>query len=288
MTDRYTIRRARPLLAEATDLLSVERRSLKDSPYTPEEMFCILRRPGQYAYIAYLDNVAVGFCSCIETPASAGNQLEIDMLGVVPAHRRRGLGRKLVAYSIRQAVERNVTRFRAIVALDNIASQRTFCRAGFDASPHPFAMAVYRIRGQMPVPFLPKGWGWHMASEGKFDSCEKAVQTFSAVGRGREVYWLANVKDETVAMAECLRVYTMAYKGLWLERLWMRSKRACASMAHGLVERAKMLNLDEVGYLIPQECAGDQRLPFIREGYSVVGEYIRFDKALESHERPGD
>jgi len=59
-------------------------------------------------------------------------------------------------------------------------------------------------------------------------------------------------------------------------------------MAHGLVERAKMLNLDEVGYLIPQECAGDQRLPFIREGYSVVGEYIRFDKVLESHERPGD
>jgi GNAT superfamily N-acetyltransferase len=275
------------LLAEATDLLSVERRSLKDSPYTPEEIFCILRRPEQYAYIAYLNDVAVGFCSCIETPTSRGNRLEIDMLGVVPAHRRRGLSSQLVAYSVRQAVERKVTRFRAIVALDNIASQRTFYRAGFDASPHPFAMAIHRIRGQTPVPFLPKGWGWHMASEGKFDPYGKAGQPFSAVGRGHDVYWLANAKGETVAMAECLRVCTMAYRGLWLERLWARSKRACASMAHGLVEHAKTLNLDEAGYLIPQECAGDQRLPFISEGYSIVGEYIRFDKALESHEQPG-
>ena len=83
-------------------------------------------------------------------------------------------------------------------------------------------------------------------------------------------------------MAECLRVYTMTYKGLWLERLWARSKRAYLPMARALVEHAKIVGLDEVGYLAPQGDAEEQLASFMTEGYSRVGEYIRFEKVLES------
>jgi len=280
MIDRYTILRAGPSLADATDLLLVEGQSLGDSAYTPEEIRRVLQRPEQYAYIAYLDDAPVGFCSCIETPTNEGERLEIDMLGVTPAHRRGGLGKKLVELSVRQAIKRHVSGFRAIVALDNIASQRTFRRAGFDPSPRALAMVVYRIMGRVPAPFLPKGWSWHIASEGEFDPCGKTGQAFSAVGREHEVYWLTGAGGETVAMAECLRVCTMAYKGLWLERLWAHSGKACQSMARGLVEHAKILGLDEVGCLFPQGHAERQRISFKTEGYSRVGEYIRFEKAL--------
>ena len=86
-----TIRPVRPILADATALLAVERRSLGDSPYTPEEALAILRREEHHAYLALAGGRPVGFCSSFETPTDAGPRLELDMLGVHPGYRGRGI-----------------------------------------------------------------------------------------------------------------------------------------------------------------------------------------------------
>ena len=72
-----TIRPARPVPADAEALLAVERSSLGDSPYTPEEVLAVLRLPEHYACLALAEGRPVGFCSCFETPTDAGPRLEI-------------------------------------------------------------------------------------------------------------------------------------------------------------------------------------------------------------------
>ncbi|OGO04231.1 MAG: hypothetical protein A2Y73_00575, partial [Chloroflexi bacterium RBG_13_56_8] len=160
MGETYVIRRVYPTLADAQILLAVERESLGDSNYTPEEALRVLARPEHHAYVATLDGEVVGFASCFETPCERGTRLEIDMLGVAAARRRRGLATRLILHSMREAEERGVRAFRAVVAEKNLASQRAFRCAGFVSSPSPLDMLIYEVGGTIPVGFLPPKWAW--------------------------------------------------------------------------------------------------------------------------------
>lgn len=270
MREDYIIRRAQPVRDDARALLSVEHESLGDSPYSPCQIVSVLGCPEHYAYLAFLEDEAVGFCSCIQTPLKGG-QLEIDMLGVLAPYRRQGIGSSLIARGVVEAMARGVCGFRAVVAVDNVASQNVFQSLGFTQGS-TVEMVVYQVRGCAPVPFMPAGWAWRTLYAGSLGN-PALSQTFEATGAGREVHCLWDERDDLVAAAECLQVQTMAYVGLWVEKFEVRSQRSTERMARALAERAKALNVDEVGYLLPHQDTDDVLISLMAAGYENVGNY---------------
>jgi hypothetical protein len=144
----------------------------------------------------------------------------------------------------------------------------------------PFSVLAYEVRGADPVGFLPPKWSWHTAQDGDTSIPNEPVQSLNAEGRGREVHWIEDAKGVTVAAAECQTVYTLAYRGLWLEKLWASSSTAMGLVARAVIERAKAMDLDEVGYLAPRESSSRsitaRITPLLREGYRGVGGYYVF------------
>lgn len=272
MREDCIIRRAEPIFDDARTLLAVEHDSLADSPYTPRQIVSVLGRPEHYAYLAFVEDEAVGFCSCIQTPLGEKGQLEIDMLGVLAPYRRQGIGASLIARGVVEAMERDVCNYRAVVAVDNVASQRTFQSLGF-TQVSTVEMIVYQVRGRAPVPFLPPGWAWRTLFEGSLDGSTLS-HTFGATGVGREVHYLLDERGNIMGAAECLQVQTMAYTGLWLEKFVVSSNGITEQMARALAERAKALNVDEVGYLLPHGGADEALIPLVAAGYENVGRYL--------------
>ena len=272
----FAIRSAEPNLSDARTLLDVERASLGDSDFTPMEALALIRRPEQHAYLAHQDGEPVGFCSCLETPRASGWRvggwrLEIDMLGVCPASRGQGIATALIEHSVFRGRLRGVHSFRAVVAQANVASQRAFAGAGFAASDR-VEMVVHEVGGRSGMPSLPAGWTHQVWMGGSF---VHAGEEWSARGPGHEIHALSDGKGEIVALAEVLHVFTLAYVGLWIERLSAARRLGGRAMARALVERAKRLGCDEVGYLGPTEDrhAGVQTA-LLREGYACVGRYL--------------
>ena len=269
MNGDYSIRRAQLTLAEAENLLAAERQSLGDSPYTPPGILAVMRRPEHYTYVACLGGITVGFCSCFETPSDEGSRLEIDLLGVMPEHRGHGLAAGLIGYGVAEARQRGASRFRGVVAAQNLASQRAFQRAGLAPSPTPCTMLMYILQGNSPVSFLPAGWEWHVDKIGSVLRYTLHAPTPASPSFSRRV-----------ALAECLEVYTLSYHGLWLETIWAASSEVEQVMARAIVEHAKIQDMDEVGYLAPQAHPGTEtdHAAFIREGYQNAGSYLRFTR----------
>ncbi len=191
-------------------------------------------------------------------------------MGVVPVQRGQGLATRLIQHSVAQALRCGVRSFRAVVAVDNLASQRAFRRAGFLPEPQPRIMLIYEVRGVAPQEFLPPGWSWQVHDRGRWSAPGDALP-YSAQGPARQVHCLHDGQGGLVALAESLEVHTLAYRGLWLERCWAGSPQAQQCLARALVEHAKALDLDEVGYLTPAPSASAEvLLPWLREGYQRV------------------
>lgn len=275
----YSIRRARLSLAEAEALLAVEHHSLGDSSYTPQEILAVMQRPEHYAYVAALGKELVGFCSCFETPAVLGSRLELDMLGVVPAHRQRGVATALLKQAVADGRARGVRVFRGLVAVGNMASQRAFRNAGLSASVPAVDMFVHELRPDEATPSSPPaGWTWHPAGD-----CRSGVGVQMA-DRGASAWpqgacWLGR-EGIAVAGAECLSVCTMVYRGLWLERLWAVSDEAWGLIARLLAARAREMRLNMVSYLAPRLFAESshsrQGALLEAQGYRALGRYYRF------------
>ena len=280
MDDALCIRRAQPTLADAAALSAVERVSLRDSDYAPSEICEILQRVEHYAYLACVGGGVVGFCSCLETPHRSGWRLDIDMLGVKPAFRGRGVATHLLCYAIRDAARRGLAAVRAVVAKDNAASRRAFAKAGLSIVPDPRTgaksprdMPVYAPRGNTARPFLQPGWTWHSARDSVFAGPAPGTGTSLSPGRGAWVGWLEDGAGHRAAAAECLDVQTLSYRGVWVERVWSHRDDAVRYLALGLVEHAKSQGLDEIGFLRPQSGTERERLAWIRSGYEQRGAY---------------
>ncbi|MFP3896059.1 MAG: N-acetyltransferase family protein [Anaerolineales bacterium] len=272
MRKEHFIRRAKPVLDDARALLAVERKSLGDSPYSPYQIISVLARPEHYAYLAFAADEAVGFCSCMQTPLGRGGQLEIDMLGVVAGQRRRGIGTSLISRAVEEAIMgRAVCGFRTVVAADNLASRHAFQGIGF--APECTAdMMVYEVHGRSPVPSLPSGWAWRTLFTGALEDSALS-ETFEGTGPRREVHYLQDRSGNLVAAAECLQVQTLAYVGLWVEK-FEALEGAAGRMARALAERAKGLNVDEVGYLLPRQETDEIYVSLVAAGYENVGKYL--------------
>lgn len=83
-------------------------------------------------WIAVEDGVVAGFVSAFLTVGLRGHcRWEVDLLAVRSGWRGHKLGQKLVEATWNDAQTRQVSTARAVIQVDNFASQRSFERAGY-------------------------------------------------------------------------------------------------------------------------------------------------------------
>jgi len=250
--------------ADVAELLYVERNSLGDSDYTIDEALDVLRSPAHLCLGCYVEEALVGFLSCIETWGPLGARLEMDMLGVLSAHRRRGYARELVARALDQATGRHCTMARAVVAVDNTASQTVFHSAGFEAV----------------VPCTMLVWDRH-ASSGAAPS-ERLVSRQLQLAerpdaRATATEWANDTT--TFARATSIQVATLAYRGCWIEEISGRSPEDCAALVTRIGCDAVMTGLAEAGVLAPRSAPSDIAA-LVSLGWRPVGDYDIFTRQL--------
>lgn len=221
---------------------------MQDSGYTPHEVVDILAAEDHRAYIAYKGSQAVGFCSCFITFGMDGTQLEIDMLGVIPEHRGRGVATAMVEQALMDAQAEGIGQARALVRMSNSASQGVFRRLGFQPNggqgaecsdrPTDVQMLVYDLNDTPPPGGETLQEGWQV---------ERHAQ-----GHGAEIWRMYDERGRRLAEAETQQVQTLSYAGFWLETLWADTPAALRAMTDMVVHEAARRGLDEVGYLAPQ------------------------------------
>lgn len=87
----------------------------------------LLGSPGGFGWIATLNDRPVGFALIRE----AADEAEILAIGVMPANRRRGVGRALLTAILRQCASRGLSRVYLEVAASNTAAKHAYGAAGF-------------------------------------------------------------------------------------------------------------------------------------------------------------
>jgi ribosomal protein S18 acetylase RimI-like enzyme len=113
---------------------------LFDRPPQPAWTTKFLASEGHHLCIAFVDDVPVGFVTGVEmTHPDKGTEMFLYELGVTESHRRRGIGRALVAELLAIARERSCTGLWVATEPDNVAAVATYRSAG-SATPEPSAV----------------------------------------------------------------------------------------------------------------------------------------------------
>lgn len=100
-----------------------------------------------YTFVAIAEGKVVGFVSNFITRDGLGRRrFELDLLGVAPAWRRRGIGAQLVERSLQVARQSSATNARALVRRDNMPMQRICRRHGFQRSQSAHQLLVSQVR----------------------------------------------------------------------------------------------------------------------------------------------
>ncbi len=86
-------------------------------------------------FVAVENDRIAGYMACFKTVAQDGTERwEMDELAVHPDFQRRGLAQALVKAGTKAAHHLNIPTARALIQVENTASQRTFSRWGYKAS----------------------------------------------------------------------------------------------------------------------------------------------------------
>ena len=83
---------------------------------------------GEIYYIAYEDDEPLG---CVATEYPTAELAYLNRLAVLPAHRRQGVGKRLVSYVLEQAHARGVRSVSIGVIGEHVALQRWYAGLGF-------------------------------------------------------------------------------------------------------------------------------------------------------------
>lgn len=127
--------------------LVVAASALLDGPATEEWSTLFLDRQGHHILIAYLDGVAVGFITGVETThPDKGTEMFLYELAVAETHRRSGIGRALVTALGELAVKRGCYGMWVATEPDNFAAIATYRAAGA-ADPEPFVTLSWDFPG---------------------------------------------------------------------------------------------------------------------------------------------
>ena len=109
----------------------LEAADLFDEPPQPEWATRFLDSAGHHLLIAYGDDQAVGFVTGVETThPDKGTEMFLYELGVDEGHRRRGIGRALIAELAQVAASRGCHGMWVATERDNAAAVATYRAAG--------------------------------------------------------------------------------------------------------------------------------------------------------------
>jgi len=221
---------------DVAELLYVERQSLSDSDYSVDEALQALNMPGQLCLGWYEGDALVGFLSCFETYTPAGARLELDMLGVLPGFRNRGIATALIRHAVEYAAANGLAEARAVVRCDNAASLTAFAKAGL-ARRECVSMLIWN----------------QPATQSACPGHEVARTTAQVSGRpylSGQVLTLAAC-GAVASKVTAIAVTTLAYRGCWLEDLEGPAVADRTRLATAAGVWAVGTGLDEAGMLVP-------------------------------------
>ena len=98
-----------------------------EDPWDAEALARILGLSGGFGFVAWQHELPVGFALARDL----GSEGEILSLGVLPYHRRLGIGRMLLRAVINEAARRGLPSIVLEVAADNAAASGLYASAGF-------------------------------------------------------------------------------------------------------------------------------------------------------------
>lgn len=146
-----------PLIAGELPLIGIRPARIEDAPTLvkikqhtwPQEevhlhqMQRVLADPAHAVFVAEVDGALAGFVDGFSTvSADGGLRWEVDLLAVAPEWRGRQLGQKLVLASLNTGREKEAQFARALIQVENTASQISFERCGFCPLNEPLCLLV--------------------------------------------------------------------------------------------------------------------------------------------------
>ncbi|MDQ4074960.1 MAG: GNAT family N-acetyltransferase [Chloroflexota bacterium] len=124
------LRLARP--GDAVGIVGVMRRVWPEEAVSLAHLVEVLKKGQRATLVAVQGDRIAGLVDCFETWTGAGRRRwEVDLLAVHPDFQGQGIGGRLVAAGTERGRAWGAVVARALVATDNVASQRTFARCGY-------------------------------------------------------------------------------------------------------------------------------------------------------------
>ena len=105
--------------------------------------------------VAISEDAVIGFVDGFVTVSAAGiRRWEVDLLAVHPASRGQGIASQLVEHSTRAGLEHGAALARALIQVDNTASQRAFEKNAYitnSITHHLYVTSARYMGGALPV-----------------------------------------------------------------------------------------------------------------------------------------
>lgn len=280
-------------MSDARAIIEIDRATFADCPYSAEQIVALEADPGQHAWLAEDGSRIVGYVSAFVTHSLAASRWEVDELAVHPQAQGQGIGTALVARALEVGGQQaGLHEARALVAVDNLSSQRVFVKSGFRAVDTVHLLS-YRVNGRVPRPPRPNAPTVRPAL-GREDEAlarllgkksDGAVRMIEQLRRADVRYLAAVGTNEGAAGvlggAELIHVRTLQYEGLWVESLAVTKRgamenRAALALLGAAIEAVKQdERMDLVGYLVAPR---DEALysAAVAEGMTLVDVYKSF------------
>lgn len=135
------------LLLGAADAAVLDRLAPEvfDHPVQPHWCAEFLADARHHLVVARVEGIVVGMASAVHyIHPDKAPQLWINEVGVATAHRRQGIGRRMVERLVQLASELGCTEVWVLTDADNVAANRLYASAG--AEEPPAASVMYTIR----------------------------------------------------------------------------------------------------------------------------------------------
>jgi ribosomal protein S18 acetylase RimI-like enzyme len=112
----------------------------------PDYIAQVIQQPDHHTILALDDNHVVGFVDSFLTLVPAGQRRwEVDLLGVHPAYQGQGIGSQLMQATTTAGWQMGADSARGLIAVQNVASQKAFARAGYGVEERPLNLWVSSI-----------------------------------------------------------------------------------------------------------------------------------------------
>lgn len=116
-----------------------------DAPVRPDRLAACLAAPGHFLFVAVAGGTVVGQCAArLQRHPDKPADLYIDEIAVTPAHRRRGIGRRLTDAALALGAELGCAQAWVGTELDDAAARRLQESRG--AQPVPFVLYLHDLR----------------------------------------------------------------------------------------------------------------------------------------------